>query len=412
MIFQIIIIGDEILSGSIKDFNANYLCTKITEIGGRVRKIQFISDDEEEIRDALGRAENADFVLVTGGLGPTTNDKTVLCASVFFNVPLILYEDALSNINDFFRKRGIKMPETNKKQAYFPEGSTTLKNEIGTAPGFKFLRGKTVYFFLPGVPAEMKKMADNYLFPEVMRLKGEAVRTVIVKTFGISEAKLDEELEALRESFRDIKIWTIPAFIEIQIRGTISGTEAEIEIKEAEFKKALEKAFGHFIFASYDEKMEEAVGKLLKGAGKTIAAAESCTGGLIANRITDVPGSSDYFIGSVTAYSNKAKENILGVSPLTLKEYGAVSSETAVQMAEGVRRKFNVDIGIATTGIAGPSGGSDEKPVGTLYFALSATEGTFSRRYQFEFDRLTYKQIASQIALNWVRRYLLREIKF
>lgn len=410
MVFIIIIIGDEILSGSIKDFNAHYLCTRIAEAGGRVRKVQFVPDDEKEIKDALSRAESADFVLVTGGLGPTTNDKTVLSASEFFNVPLVLYNDALCDIKDLFKKRGIEMPETNKKQAYFPEGSQVLKNETGTAPGFRFSRGETVYFFLPGVPSEMKKMAESTLFQEIAKLNKTVTKTVIIKTFGIPEAKLDEQLQALRNRFKEIKIWTIPAFMEIQIRGTISGSEAEFQAKETEFKKAVEEAFGHSIFAFEDLKMEEAVGTLLRSAGKTVAVAESCTGGLIASRITDIPGSSDYFNGSVVAYSNKAKEEILGVDAQILQKYGAVSSEAAVQMSEAVRRKFNSDIGIATTGIAGPSGGSDDKPVGTLYIALSAAEGTFSKRYSINLDRLTYKEFASQIALNRVRRYLLEKI--
>jgi nicotinamide-nucleotide amidase len=410
----ILAIGDEIVGGLTTDTNSGFVAQLLRGAGVEVVGLLAAADDDEAILRAFRRGlEDADLVVSTGGLGPTADDLTTACVAGLAGVPLDLHEPSLRAIEERFRTLGLEMPANNRKQALFPRGSDPIPNPDGTAPGF-LLRlstehGPRIVVCLPGVPREMRRMVEGSVVPRVAAIGGAAViGSRVFSTVGLSESRLDELLAGVvppgegRLSFR-------AAFPRLQARVTVTAaTPGELEERLGKLEGAIGERLGDHLYAIGDEGMEETVGRLLRERGVTLAVAESCTGGLIGHRITDVPGSSEYFLLGVVAYSNEAKHNLLGVAHSTLDNEGAVSEATVKEMARGVMRAAGADIGLATSGIAGPGGGSAEKPVGTVCIGIAWEGGEWSRLYQLApRSRSWVKEMTAQIALDRVRRHLL-----
>jgi nicotinamide-nucleotide amidase len=411
-------IGDEIVGGLTTDTNSGFLAGELRPVGVEPVAGFSVPDDEDAIVRTLERAlEEADLVVCTGGLGPTADDLTTACVARLAGIDLELDEHSLRLIEERFRGRGLEMPANNRKQALFPAGSTIIPNPNGTAPGFitRVERGGAERWIacFPGVPRETRVMVPETLIPWVQaRSPGARFASRTFSTFGLTESRLDEVLAGVvgegeaRLAFR-------AAFPRIQARLTVSGaTGDDLDGRLDELEARVRERLGHHLYAIGDEGMEETVGRLLRERGLTLAVAESCTGGRIGDRITDVAGSSAYYLLGVATYSNEAKQNVLGVSPETLASLGAVSTRTAEEMARGVRRLAGADLGVSTTGIAGPGGGTPEKPVGTVCIGVAWEGGVWSRRYQLgERGRDWIKGMTTQLALDCVRRWLIGELK-
>jgi nicotinamide-nucleotide amidase len=410
----ILAIGDEIVGGMTVDSNSAFLAEAFRAVGVEPLGGFSVADDEDAIVRAFERAlEDADVVVSTGGLGPTTDDLTTACVARLAGRDLRLDEESLRRLEERFLARGGSMPENNRKQAYFPEGSEIIPNARGTAPGFICpveRGGRTRYVAcLPGVPHEMKAMVRETLVPWIAaRSPDRRFASRIFNAAGLGESKLDELLTGVVAP-DEARLAYRAAFPRLQARVTVSGAPGDdLEGRLDDIEARVRERAGGYIYALGDEGMEETVGKLLTGRGLTLAVAESCTGGLIGHRLTDVPGSSGYFLLGIVAYSNDAKQRLLGVREETLVAHGAVSVETAEEMAEGARRAAGADIGLATTGIAGPGGGSAEKPVGTVCIGLAWEGGRWSKRLDMgSREREWIKAMTAQQALDRLRHHLL-----
>lgn len=407
--------GDELTTGRTVDTNANFLADRLVAAGFDVVAMLVVGDYPERMAWAwLEALRHADVVISTGGLGPTADDLTTETVAAVAGRPLVLHEEVVEHIRQMFAAMGRTMPENNRKQARFPQGATILSNALGTAPGFRLdlemPDGPRHLFVLPGVPREMKPMATEQLIPwlEAARGSDEVFRSHVFQTFGISESALDELVAGCIDE-SEARLAFRAAFPQISLRLTVQGHPDSVDARLASLAERVRSRIGAHVYGEGDTKMEEAVGQRLALQKKTLAVAESCTGGLVGHRLTGVAGSSAYFRGGVIAYDNALKERLLGVRRETLEASGAVSEETAREMAEGVRDRVGADLGLAITGIAGPGGGTADKPVGTVCFALASDTGTVSRRYQLWGNRDWVKLLASQIALDWVRRHLLGE---
>ncbi len=407
----VVTIGDELLRGEIVDSNKSFLSERMLVLDLESTRHVSVRDDPGPIAEVLrAAASRARVVLVSGGLGPTRDDITTETAAKAFGRKLVRDPQALERIRAFFTSLGREMAENNAKQADFPEGAEILENPIGTAPGFMLDVDDCLLFFMPGVPRELYRMTDEEVLPRLRaRLDGRGVvRSMLLRTFGVGESDLDRMLDDLVRDDPTAQLGFRTQFPDNLIRLVVHGAdEAGAEAKLGSLLEQVRERLGNLLLGEDDHHLEEIVGKLLQDKGVTIALAESCTGGLLSSRLTDVPGSSGYLLESLVAYSNEAKIRDLGVSAADIEAHGAVSETVAAQMAEGVRRLSGADIGVATTGIAGPGGGTQEKPVGTVCIALADAEGTLSRRYQLMRERGRNKQLATQVALDWVRRRLL-----
>jgi nicotinamide-nucleotide amidase len=407
--------GDELTSGRTLDTNAGFIAERLVASGFDVVAVLVVGDYPERIAWAWNQAlEQADVVVSTGGLGPTADDLTNQTLADVAGRPLVLYQEQAERIRQMFAVMGRTMPENNLKQALLPQGAIVLPNALGTAPGFRLdvaRAGRTRHcFVLPGVPREMKPMLEEQILPLLEQLRGtlDVYRSHTFQTFGISESALDELVAGAVEPALG-RIAFRAAFPQISLRVTVHGRPDEVESRLAGAAARLRERVGPYCYGEGEVTMEGVVGDLLTRSGTTIAVAESCTGGLIGHRLTDVPGSSAYVLADVVAYGNRAKMEVLKVQPSTLERHGAVSDEVAVEMANGVRTLSGATLGLATTGIAGPSGGTAEKPVGTVHLALSSAQRSFAQRYQLWGNRQWVKLLTSQIALDWVRRALLGE---
>ena len=409
---EVLTIGDELLRGEIVDSNKAFLSDRLLSLDIETDYHASVRDIPADMIDAFHRAaDRSDIVLVSGGLGPTRDDLTSEVLGQAFDRPLQLDEDALAGIRAFFESVGREMTDNNASQAYFPEGADVLANPIGTAPGFALDVGRAIFFCLPGVPREMKRMMDEQVLPRVARRQtgGRVVRARLLRTFGMGESTLDAELSDVAAS-GDVSLGFRTSFPDNYLRpvaraADAASAEARLEAVCATIRERL----GALVYGEGDESLAEVVGRLLREGPTRVAVAESCTGGLIAEKLTDVPGASQYFLGGIVAYANEAKEAQLGVSAALLAEHGAVSEPVARAMAEGVRDRFGADIAIATTGISGPDGGSEEKPVGLVHLALADANGTHADHFVFPLDRARHRQLTSQVALDWLRRRLLGE---
>jgi nicotinamide-nucleotide amidase len=407
---EILTIGDEVMRGEIVDTNKSFLADRLLGLDIETHFQTSVRDDPPAMIDAFQRAATrSEIALVSGGLGPTRDDLTAAVLAEAFGLELALDEAALETIRSFFRSRGREMTENNVSQARFPEDADVLPNPLGTAPGFSIAQGITRFFCLPGVPNEMRRMMDEQVLPRIEATRGEglAVRARLIRTFGMGESTLDDELKDIAAS-GDVSLGFRTSFPDNYLRPLARAASAEqAEATLDRICDAIKQRLGPLVYGEDQQTLDAVVGQMLTERGLTIAVAESCTGGLIASRITDNPGSSTYFAGGVVAYSDAAKSALLGVPAATLEEHGAVSDPVVRAMAEGVRERFGVDIGVATTGISGPDGGTATKPVGLVHIALAREGAVYAESFVFRMDRARHRLLTSQIALDWVRRTLL-----
>src|SRR5919205_2364052 len=407
---EIIAVGSELLTPFRTDTNSLWLTDRLNSVGVEVKLKTIVGDDdarlEETIRDALKRSGT---VILTGGLGPTEDDITRKIAARALGRRLSLDERVLEEIRAKFLRWGRKMPEINARQAMVMEGASVLPNPNGSAPGMYLEHDSRVVALLPGPPREMKPMFDTHVLPRLSaRAGGVRVARRVLRVAGLGESAVDERIAPVYTQYKNPQTTILFNRSEIEIHLTAQArTETEAELLLDGLAGQIEERLGHSIFAFRGEKMEEVVGLRLAVAGFTLAVAESCTGGLISQRLTEVPGSSVYFMEGVVAYSNDAKTRSLGVDAELIQKHGAVSSEVAEAMAEGVRRRADTDFGLSATGIAGPSGGTEEKPVGLVYIALSDDAHTEHRKLMLPGDRHLIRWRASQFALDLLRRRLI-----
>jgi nicotinamide-nucleotide amidase len=407
---EILTIGDELLRGEIVDTNKALLASRLLGLDVETRFQTTVGDDPEEMADAFRRAAGrADAVLVSGGLGPTRDDLTAEVLARTFGLRLALDAAALEAIRSFFRRVGREMTENNAKQAWFPEGAEILPNPVGTAPGFALEAGGAVFFCMPGVPRELALMLDEQVLPRVAKRRGggEVVRARLLRTFGMGESALDAELADVALS-GGVSLGFRTAFPDNYLRPVArAASAAEAEAKLDRLCAAIRARLGPLVYGEGEETLPAVVGRLLRERSLSLAVAESCTGGLVAERITEIPGASDYFRGGVVAYADAAKQELLGVPRDLLERHGAVSDPVARAMAEGARRRLGADLGVATTGISGPGGATPGKPVGLVHVALARAEGTHAESFVFPLDRARHRMLVAQVALDWVRRALL-----
>jgi nicotinamide-nucleotide amidase len=413
MLAEILATGDEIRSGVLIDSNSAHIAQKLEEAGIKVVRHICVGDDMDIMISTLKEiSSRADFALVTGGLGPTIDDITAEAAAKAAGVDLVLNNKALENIEFFFKNRRRLMTSSNKKQAMLPENSEILYNHAGTAPGFHLKINRCSFFFMPGVPFEMKKMLSEAVIPAIRNICGKKQEFCMVKTistFGITESAAGEKLASIKSVFPDLKIGFRAKFPEIQVKIYLYGKDEKIlhQRMDEACKWILEK-IGDKTFSVQNKSMEAEVAELLLKQKSTIAVAESCTGGLISHLLTNIPGSSEYFLFSGISYSNESKIKVLNVSPGTLEKNGAVDEKTAQEMAEGVRRIAGADYGLSTSGIAGPSGGTDKKPVGTLCVGIATPSGSKGFRFNSIFHKRSMNKIVFAMkALDLLRRELL-----
>ncbi|MBI4412567.1 MAG: competence/damage-inducible protein A [Deltaproteobacteria bacterium] len=411
---EIITIGDELLSGNVIDTNTAYLSDQLWLKGIEVAYHTGVRDDAEKIKEALlHAATRAELVLVCGGLGPTADDFTIEVAAKAFKRKLVPDQHYLHYLENLFRQWGRPLTETSRKQAYVPLGAKTFQNRVGTAPGIGLKFKKTRVYFMPGVPKELKQLFHDFILPEILTLrkKTDVFESKMLKCFGSAEADLDSALKDMyvnRVDIENVRIGFRAHFPETFIKLSAwdkNADHAKKRLHDVEAK--IRERIGKYVYGEGDDTLEGVLGALLVKKKKTLAAAESCTGGLTAHRITNVPGASKYFLGGVVSYSNESKTVVLGVSPETLKKHGAVSGQTAIEMAQGIRRATRADYAVAITGIAGPTGGTTDKPVGTFHVALVNHSGNWEKKYFFPVNRDWFKLIASSIAIDRIRRELL-----
>ncbi len=415
---SIVSIGNELLNGSGVDTNSAYLSERLLSIGIPVVMVRVVGDDCDAIIGALRAAsDEAEIILTTGGLGPTDDDLTRRAISKYCGKELKLDEEALADIENFFAGCGRQMPQRNQMQAYIPEGAQAIKNDIGTAPGIMLSldsrRASSIQhpasillFALPGVPAEMKRMFEQSVLPKLVELDGrEVVAIRKLKCFGMGESNMAELLGNRMERERNPLVNTTvrDSVITVHIIARDEDMKRANSIAESEQSK-IAGILGDIVFAKEDISLAQAVGIRLTELHKTLAVAESCTGGLVGKLLTDVPGSSNYFLCGWVAYSNEAKIRELGIAPELIEKNGAVSEEVAAAMAAGARRKAGADYGIGITGIAGPGGATADKSVGLVYISVAKADAIFVERLVFSGDRDSVRKRAANAALDLLRR--------
>jgi len=407
---EILTIGDEILYGQILDTNSQWISEKLDSIGVRIVSKTTVGDNETDIIRAFNQAENrANLVLITGGLGPTADDLTKPCLAKFFNCEIKTHPIALKNLKELFEKRGFSITETNLKQADLPEKCEMIPNPHGSAPGMWFDKDQTVIVSMPGVPHEMKSMMTDEIIPRLrMRFHTPVIYHRMIKTVGIGESWLSDKIKQWESGLPPhIKLAYLPNFGQVRLRLTATGKDRKILSEEVQQEiEKLRPYISKYIFGYDRDLLEAVVGRLLTEKKLTISSAESCTGGYVAHCITSVPGSSRYFRGSIVAYDNEIKIAQLGVNPETLARFGAVSEETIKEMAEKIRMKLKTEIGIATSGIAGPSGGTADKPVGTVWIAYADAKKTLAKKLLLTRKRDVNIRYTSVFLLNMVRQTL------
>jgi nicotinamide-nucleotide amidase len=407
---EIIAIGSELLAPDRTDTNSLWLTEKLNRLGIEVKLKTIVGDDdarlEEAIKDAVRRSK---VVITTGGLGPTEDDITRKIAARALGRRLLLDEAVLADIRQRFQSFGVAMPERNSRQAMVIEDAEVLPNPNGTAPGIFIDHQGTAIVLLPGPPREMRPMFENHVGPKLSgRVGSLRVMRRLLRVAGLGESAVDEKIAPIYTQYENPQTTILFNQSEIEIHLTARGrTEADADALLDRLSGQIEERLGNAVFSFAGETMEEVVGLKLSVGGYTVSVAESCTGGLIAQRLTEVPGSSKYFIEGVVVYANDAKTRTLGVEPMLLLEHGAVSAPVAEAMAEGIRKRAGTDFGLSATGIAGPGGGTEEKPVGLVYIALADEVRTQLRELRLPGDRQLIRWRASQAALDMLRRRLI-----
>ena len=407
----VISIGDEILIGQVLNTNAAYISEKLNSVGIEAARILTVGDDEVEILNAFKEYYSRyDIIIVTGGLGPTQDDVTRSAVCKFFDLKLISSKEVRHNVEEFLKKRNRNWSDAAENQTLFPAGAKVIPNKYGTAAGEFFERDTKYFIVLPGVPYEMESMMEDFVIPFFLEIKmNRYILHRTLMTTGIAESELAGRLGNLDNILQGAKLAFLPSPTGVRLRITISGTgKNQCENKIQTIESHIREKANKFIYGVDEESLEEVLGRILAERKLTIAIAESCTGGMIAHKITNVPGSSRYFERAIVAYSNQSKINQLHVPKELIEKHGAVSKEVAEAMAFGIRQNAETDIGISTTGIAGPTGGTQEKPVGLVWIGYSDAKETIALKFNFGDGRLRIKERASQAAMDFVRRKILK----
>ncbi|MBU2494856.1 MAG: competence/damage-inducible protein A [Bacteroidetes bacterium] len=408
----IITIGDEILIGQTLNTNAAFIGNILTQNQFEVPKTSVVGDNEAEILEEFKYAfEKYDVVIVTGGLGPTHDDVTRNCVVKFFNTELVNNNDVLTDIKEIFSRSGRKLTPTNEDQANVPKIAEVIRNSRGTAPGMWIHKNKKYFIVIPGVPYEMTEMMESFVVPKLISIRKDLKSVKIItnlQTTGIPESHLYDRLGNIEELLKGSKLAFLPNQYGVKLRLTVEGlTEDEAHDKVTEIEQTIRGLIGRYIYGKETDTIEEVVAKILSERELKIAVAESCTGGLISHRLTNINGSSNYYERGTVTYSNAAKVELLKVSEDIIAEKGAVSIDVARQMAEGIKAVSGVDIGLAVTGIMGPTGGTAEKPVGLVFVGICDDKICTAKEFRFGNDRLLNKERTSQAALEMLRRHLL-----
>ncbi len=415
MFAEIITIGDEILIGQVIDTNSAWIATQFNENGIWIKQITSVSDKRDAIINAIKEAESrADIIVMTGGLGPTRDDITKKVLADFFDSELVRNEHVLKHITEIFSKRNIPLLDINLAQADVPEKCTVLYNPIGTAPGMWFEKNNKVYVSLPGVPYEMKALIEKevlYRIKDKFKLPFIAHQTIV--TAGIGESFLSKKIEHIEDALPShIRLAYLPHYNTVRLRFSAEGPDKEL--LENELKKLADEVYKsapEYVIGFNDEKLEVSLGNLLKGRNKSLSTAESCTGGYLAHLITSIPGASAYFPGSVISYSNEIKIKELGVNPENIKNHGAVSEEVVIEMLDGILKKTGSNYGISISGIAGPDGGSEEKPVGTVWIGYGSKESLNAKKFLFYGGRQQVIERSALTALQLLYKFILNDSK-
>ncbi|HOJ11366.1 MAG TPA: competence/damage-inducible protein A [Clostridiales bacterium] len=408
---EILAVGTELLLGQIVNTNAQYISQRLPEVGVNVYYHDVVGDNPKRLRESLSMAlKRSDVVILTGGLGPTKDDLTKETVAQALNRKLVLDEESFDIMKSFFARFNRQMTENNIKQAYLPEGSIIIKNKNGTAPGCIIEDGDKVVIMLPGPPSEMRPMFEETVISYFRNRSDCKLVSKFVRIFGIGESAVEDKIMDLVDNQTNPTIAPYAKQGEVMLRITAkceNGEDSDALINPVieEIKKRL----GDTVYSADNKEMEEVVAELLLSSGLTISIAESCTGGLISKTLTDIAGISQVFMSGVVSYSNSAKINILGVRPITIEKYGAVSENTAVEMAENIRNISGTDIGLSVTGIAGPGGATPEKPVGLVYVALASKDGVQIKELKLWGERSRIRNVACLNALDMIRRYVLKQ---
>jgi nicotinamide-nucleotide amidase len=407
---ELLTIGDEILYGQIVDTNSQWMSVELDKVGIKVIRKTTVGDIEEEMLTAFAEAEKrADIILITGGLGPTSDDRTKPVLAKYFNCDLQMNEEALAEVTEFFVSRGRELTEINRQQAALPAACEKITNAIGTAPGMWFNKGNKVFMSMPGVPHEMKRMMMEQVIPRLTKkYQLPVIHHKLIRTIGIGESFLAEKIADWEKALPPhIKLAYLPSLGEVKLRLTAFGDSlSQLQIETTHLSEILNDQIGQFIYGYGEDPIEVVIGSMLREKKLTLSIAESCTGGYLSHLITSVPGSSEYFLGSIIPYDYQIKMRQLGVKPETLEKYGAVSEPTIIEMANIVRAKFNTSVGVATSGIAGPGGATADKPVGTVWIAYSDKYQTVTRKLQLSKDRMINIKMSSAAVLNLIRQSL------
>ncbi len=405
MTCAVLSIGTELTRGELVNTNASWLSNGLTELGFEVTEHCVVDDQEARIVAALDRlARGAKVVVCTGGLGPTTDDLTTAAAASALGVGLQRDEASLDHIRRRIEKLGRPMNPSNAKQADFPEGATILANPIGTAPGFEIALHGARVFFMPGVPREMKLMFEEQIVPKIRELAPNDSHQIHFRTFGLPESAVGEKLDGVEAAFQGVTIGYRAHFPEIEVKVLARGGDRAAAVELAERAAAEVRArLGDVIYGNGEDTFAGVVGRALRTRGWTLAIAESCTGGLVGHLLTTEPGASDFLLLDAVTYANSAKQSVLGVDEDALRGHGAVSAEVATRMADGARRVSGADVALSITGIAGPTGGTDTKPVGLVYLAVSCAKGTVVKEQVFPGDRHRIQTLAAYVGLSMVR---------
>lgn len=400
----IITIGDEILMGQILDTNAQYMARRLTETGIEVVELLSIPDKREEIYETVDYAmQEADLILVTGGLGPTKDDVTKKVLAEYFGSRLVFHAQAMEWLEELLRNRNLPMNENNKSQAILPDNCRILRNFKGTASGMWFEKGWKSLISMPGVPFEMEHLMETYVIPDLKaRYPHLQLAYRMLKVYDMPESQLAEHLESWENTLADgMKLAYLPSPGMVRLRITAKGESVK---RLDETCESLKSVLGEMRFTEGEDSLEKQIGTVFRKKNVTLATAESCTGGEIAHMITSVPGSSAYFKGAVVSYANEVKIHVLGVSAEDIDREGAVSETVVLQMAEGVRKLLHTDYAVATSGVAGPDGGTPDKPVGTVWIGVATPEKAFARKFVFSFTRERNIAKAAAKALEMVMR--------
>lgn len=408
---EIISVGTELLTGAILNTNSRFLAEKLSSLGFSVHRQTAVGDNAERLKKAFSQAlEDNDLVIVTGGLGPTQDDLTKETAAAYFGRELILVPELETHLRDWFKRRGLQMTPNNLRQAYIPEGARILHNSDGSAPGVLLEENGKIVILLPGPPHEMRTVFNEQVLPVLDQYCSACVTSRYYGLTGIGESKVEDTLMDLIDAQSNPTLATYAKPDEVLLRVTASGTDIPENEKLLDEKEAvILERLGGAVFTHSKQSLSETIAGFLIKNDCTIAAAESCTGGLISSELTQVAGISTCFMLGVVSYSNQAKKNVLGVQDETLERYGAVSAQTCTEMCEGVRRLAGTDIGVATTGIAGPGGGSVEKPVGLVYTGVATKNGTVIRENHFTGSRTHIQKRAANAVYQMIREICIKD---